>query len=499
MNEAVKAHEKGARKFKPLTAYSHGEQYQLLPFRFSRLDRDREVLVNELGDHLVVPAGTTARLVRRELSKEEDFELYGDLCANFFLCEEEVPAALELLAARYRTKKSFLEGFTALHIFVISLRCDHTCHYCQVSRVSKDRHTYDMSEETIDRGIALMMQSPNPHVTMEFQGGEALLAFDRIVYAIEKTKQEALRYKKKMTYVICTNLAMLTDEMLEYCRDNHVLVSTSLDGPDYIHNSNRPRPGKNSHQLAIEGIERCRVMLGNDRVSALLTTTQLTLQHPVEVVQEYVRLGFANIFLRPISPYGFAVRNERKNKYDTETFLAFYKTALDLIISYNKQGTFIREDYATIILKKILTPFPVGYVDLQSPAGMINKVIVFNYNGQVYASDEARMLAEMKDETFLLGNLHKNSYEELFYGDKAQSFSKAWTNESLAGCSQCAFQTYCGADPVYHHATQGDMYGYRPTSGFCARNMYIIRHLIDLMDRDAEVEQIFWTWVTDKA
>ena len=39
-------------------------------------------------------------------------------------------------------------------------------------------------------------------------------------------------------------------------------------------------------------------------------------------------------------------------------------------------------------------------MDLQSPAGMINGVIVFNYNGKVYATDEARMLAEMKDYTF---------------------------------------------------------------------------------------------------
>jgi hypothetical protein len=32
-----------------------------------------------------------------------------------------------LLATKYRTKKAFLDGFTSLHIFVVSLRCEHSC------------------------------------------------------------------------------------------------------------------------------------------------------------------------------------------------------------------------------------------------------------------------------------------------------------------------------------------------------------------------------------
>jgi len=154
------------------------------------------------------------------------------------------------------------------------------------------------------------------------------------------------------------------------------------------------------------------------------------------------------------------------------------------------------EDYAAILLKKILTPFPVGYVDLQSPAGLINNVIVFNYDGKVFASDEARMLAEMKDDTFCLGSLDTHSYQEIFYGEKARWIAQVWTNEGLAGCSECAFQAYCGADPVFHHATQGDAYGYRPTSGFCRKNMELIRYLIELMNTTPEINRVFRRWIS---
>jgi His-Xaa-Ser system radical SAM maturase HxsB len=310
------------RKFKELGFYDQlpSKEYFLLPFRFHQLNSTKEVLVNEVGDHLVVPNGTVSAIVKRTLSKLDHPELYGDLVANFFISEQRIPALVDLYATRYRTKKAFLDNFTALHLFVVSLRCEHTCHYCQVSRVTQDKGKYDMSLKHIDRGIEYMLRSPNPNITMEFQGGEALLAFDNIVYAVEKTKVLAPIHDKNVTYVICTNLAVMTEEILEYCKANQILISTSLDGPAFVHNQNRRRPGKNSYELAVKGIELSRSILGNDRVSALMTTTNISLEHPVEIVEEYFNLGFRNIFLRPISPYGFALNNEKRNKYETDRF-----------------------------------------------------------------------------------------------------------------------------------------------------------------------------------
>lgn len=484
--------------FYPLTKYIHGTgTYHLLPFRFHRLSVQKEVIVNEVGDFLVVPSGTAEKIIRRQLDAISDRGLYEDLISGFFISEDRVPPLIDIYATRYRTKKSFLDGFTALHIFVITLRCDHSCQYCQVSRVSPDKKAFDMSSRHIDIGIDFMMRSPNPHVTMEFQGGEPLLAFPEIMHAVEKTKELAVKHNKTVTYVICTNLALLDDAILDYCRDNSILISTSLDGPAFIHNRNRRRPGNNSYELTIKGIARAREALGHDRVSALMTTSPFSLQYPTEIVDEYYNQGFKDIFLRPISPYGYAVKNSLQQQFETETFLQFYKSALARIMEYNKGQRMFVEDYAKIILEKILTPFPVGYVDLQSPAGIINNVVVFNYDGNVYASDESRMLAEMGDSTFRLGGLDSSSYEEIFYGAKAEEIALNWATESLAGCSECAFQAYCGADPVRYHATQGDMYGFRPSSAHCVKNMEIIRYLFELIDEDKHAREVFEKWVGD--
>ena len=134
----------------------------------------------------------------------------------------------------------------------------------------------------------MMLQSPSPYLTLELQGGEPLLALDTIKYIVSLAKPGAARLGKELDIVITSNLAFLTDDILDYCKSERIKLSTSLDGPEFIHNANRPRPGGDSYRVAIDGIKRARRALGADQVAALMTTTQLSLQHPVEIIDEYV-------------------------------------------------------------------------------------------------------------------------------------------------------------------------------------------------------------------
>ena len=87
-------------------------------------------------------------------------------------------------------------------------------------------------------------------------------------------------------------------------------MSTSLDGPADLHNKNRPRPGGNSYQLAVKGIKRAQQVLGPDRVCALMTTTEASLDRVDDVIDEYLSVGLHGIFLRPLSLYGFAIKTK---------------------------------------------------------------------------------------------------------------------------------------------------------------------------------------------
>jgi uncharacterized protein len=65
-------------------------------------------------------------------------------------------------------------------------------------------------------------------------------------------------------------------------------------------------------------------------------------------------------------------------------------------------------------------------------------------------------------------------------------------------CSECAFEPFCGADPVFHYATQGDAVGLKPVSGFCIRNMAIFRRLIALLRQDDGTRDILLRWANTR-
>ena len=117
-------------------------EYRFLPFRFIDLD-ERKVLVNEVGEYLVVDQPAFDAFIAKTLPRSSD--VYRDLKSRHFLWDSPSDMPIRLLATKYRTKKGFLAVFTKLHIFVVTLRCDHSCPYCQVSRVSSDREKFDMS------------------------------------------------------------------------------------------------------------------------------------------------------------------------------------------------------------------------------------------------------------------------------------------------------------------------------------------------------------------
>lgn len=479
-------------KFRALEDYGTSEAYSLLPFKFDSLNEENYVLTNMAGEYHVLPSPKLQKLIEKKLSRTD--ESFGVLRSKHFIYYPNEKSPLELLALKTRTKLAKLANFTNLHIFVVSLRCDHSCPYCQVSRQTEDKATFDMTSEIADRALDFVFRSPNPAIKIEFQGGEPLLNFDIVKYVVLKAKLRNLVEKRDLQFVIATTLSLLNEDILVFCKEHDIFLSSSLDGPEDLHNHNRPRPGKNSHQKFIEGLQNARETLGYDRISALMTTTDQSLSRVKDIIDEYLRLGFEGIFLRTLSPYGFAIRTKSFMSYDTDRWLEFYKEGLDYIIELNKSGVRFVEYYSSLILTKMLTSTDPGFVDLMNPSGIGIAAIVFNYDGAVYASDESRMLAEMGDTTFQLGNLLNHTYEEIILSDKLIDPLEESFTLSVPMCADCAFEPYCGADPIYHHAIHKDYVGRKPESAFCKRNMEIFKYLIALMEKDPQVKDIFLGW-----
>jgi uncharacterized protein len=465
--------------------------WQLLPMRFHRLDSDSVVLTNLVGEHVFLTADELIAVTNGTCAEQS---LLARLRAAHLIQVPGETLPAELLAIKLRTRLGRLPDSTGLHIFVVTLRCEHTCRYCQVSRQSEAKSEFDMTEETARRALQFAFRSPSPQLKIEFQGGEPLLNFPLIRWITAEAKRMNASYGKDLAFVIATNLALLDDEMLEFCAAEDVHLSTSLDGPHDLHNGNRRRPGQDSWQQAVVGIRRVQERLGPDRVNALMTTTEAALGRAAEIIDAYADLGLRGVFLRPISPYGFALRRRSGANYDVDRWLAFYADGLNHIVELNQQGISMVEIYASIIAKKMLTNVDPGYVDLTSPAGIGLGALVYNYDGDVYASDEGRMLAEMGDRTFRLGNVHHSSYADVMLSESLLGPLTESIALSAPMCSTCAFEPYCGADPVFHHATAGDFTGHKSLSAFCRRNMGVFTLLLRKMRDEPYFRDLMRRW-----
>lgn len=463
-----------------------------LPFRAICLEGpgQRVLVTNDAGEFVTLSAADFDTFVTGRLGK--DSAVFPDLAARHLLLDGRLETAVRLLATKVRTRKAFLQHGAALHILVPTLRCHQSCLYCQVSRRPMAASGFDMTPDTALMAVDRILESDSPELTVEFQGGEPLLAFNIIQLIVNELRKQAPH--RQVTFSLTSTLHHLTEDMAEFFAAHDFQISASLDGPEDLHDANRPVPGGSAAQRTMTGVRLARKIVGARNVAAITTITKHALNRPEEVVDALVRADFHSLFLRPLSPYGFALRSARRIGYTVSEFQAFYERALSRILWWNGQGVAVEEAYAAILLSHILTPFHSGYVDLRSPAGAGLGVLAYDYDGSVYVSDEGRMLAAAGDPKFRMGSVC-DPMSLLLASEAMRAVAAGGVAEEQPGCRECAFLPYCGADPVHHYAAQGDVRADRLSSDFCRRHMALFQMLFGmLLEGDPSTRAILTNW-----
>ncbi len=481
-----------------------GKGLELLnPFRYGPLG-DRILMTNEVGEFVILTEEDFEKVVEGELPW--DHPTYLELDEKHFFRSD---AVTQELAERYATKNRFLFGGPYLHIVIVTLRCNEVCVYCQASRRDLADHSVDMSPDMARKVVDTIFETPSPSLTIEFQGGEPLVNWTAVKEIIEYSVEKNRTAGKRLEFSLVSNLAMMTDEKLAFLMENNVQICTSLDGPKEIHDANRHLKGGSAHEVTefwMKKIDEAYAARGLDpdlyHVEALLTVTRRTLSHPREVVDEYVRLGRKAIFLRPLNPFGFAVKTFKEIGYTAEEFMAFYTSALDYMLELNQKGVEILERTAAILLTKILTAHDPNYLDLRSPCGAGIGQVAYNFDGKVFTCDEGRMVYQMGDDAFQIGELPSSSYTDLMLSEPVKTLAVASTLEANPLCVECVYKPYCGVCPVYNYAEQGGIFGQLVSNTRCKTYHGTLDYLFGKIgEGNNEVLDFFrkWTIVRDRS
>ncbi len=464
-------------------------------FRFKKMGEDY-LLTNDFGFHFFMSPEHFNQFIEGKMDMES--KMYKELTEKGFTKKPPIYREKELIGIYQRRNKHLFSDGPKLHIMVLTLRCNYSCVYCHASSRNMDSKGFDMDEETAKRTVDFIFSTPAKTMTIEFQGGEPLANWDVLKFIVEYSRKKEETEGKRLHLALVSNLSLMTDRKLDFLIKNRVYICTSIDGPEKIHNKNRPFPGKNSYKETIKWTEKIVKKLAEidkgkkhqPRPGALVTVTKATLDDPKGVIDEYINRGLDSIHFRYLNYLGVAEKSRDTIGYSADEFIDAWKEAMDYIISLNKEGKNFQERESQIILRKMLSDMGIDYTDLRSPCGAALGQMLYNYDGKIFTCDEGRM---MGDEAFLIGDVESSVYEKVVLGNKVKVMATASCLETLP-CDLCVYKPYCGVCPVKHYAYYGNLFPQMKSTDFCKIKTAQFDYLFEKI-KDKEVKNIFLRWI----
>ncbi len=357
----------------------------------------------------------------------------------------------EKIAERFEKRFGFLFNGTSLHIVNPTMRCNQSCVYCYANATNAlGSKEGDLSEETAEKIVDFIFQSPARDITIEFQGGEPLLRFDLVRFMVEKAKEKNAEKGKSILWNVVTNLTLMNDGIAKFLEENRVCLSTSLDGPKEVHEKNRPFTGNGSYEQVLGWIKRLKKDYELGNVGLLPTITRHSLPYAKELVRLYASLGMRDIRPVVLRRIGRAASSWDKIGYSAEQYLCFWKQVVEECIRRTRRGKFMSETTAVLILLKILGKRFPNYTCFSMPCGAGLMQTAYACNGDIYTCDEAKAIG-----LFRLGSAKKQSYKEVYLSPDALNIVQLSSGFSMP-CNECVWHAYCGYCPVTAYAHQGN-------------------------------------------
>jgi uncharacterized protein len=343
----------------------------------------------------------------------------------------------------------------SLHIVVLTKRCNLNCTYCHMNpeSVSASRALYDLQPEIGREIVRFALESPNPTIAFEFQGGEPFLNFSCMVSVVEEARRQNQSISKDLSFSVVTNLMVATDEQLRFCRDEGIRVSYTLNGPEHIHDHYRKtRIDTGSYRRVMNRLQQVMA-----KFPGLVTPTPLCVIDAdnagrlKEMIDFYYDAGFEGLAIVRLKNMGNARRNVLR--FDVTEFLKYYIEGLDYIVARNcASGRTFRERMIPVVLAKVFGQSDVGFVDWRNPCGDISGAITYDYDGEILPADEARSL---RDE-FGLGNVCGIRYRDFLSEKRTFRTMNLSLRDREPQCRECAYNPFCGVMPVISFAKTGN-------------------------------------------
>lgn len=107
------------------------------------------------------------------------------------------------------------------YVLHVTKKCNMNCAYCY-----ETDKTSTYTKQEIKKVLDDIISNSPQEFHLEFLGGEPMLAWDNIVFAVDYLRESG----KSVNYTITTNGTILKSEHIDFIKDNNINFAVSIDG-----------------------------------------------------------------------------------------------------------------------------------------------------------------------------------------------------------------------------------------------------------------------------
>ena len=210
-------------------------------------------------------------------------------------------------------------------IFQLTDKCVLSCKYC-FAKGTHDGKPIVFPDDILEAAIKQAFETHHQYVVFEWTGGEPLLAgisfFEKVVSLQRKY------YNKPYANDVQTSANLLDKDLITYLIDNNFYISTTIDGPQDIHNENRPRQDGGESYTRVQ--ETRSFIASKGKLCGFISTiTKNNLGNEKRMLDCFAQLGMTSFHS---NPYIYYSKNKVK---DQSIALDSYDYARYFIAEFN--------------------------------------------------------------------------------------------------------------------------------------------------------------------
>jgi uncharacterized protein len=190
----------------------------------------------------------------------------------------------------------------------VTNQCNLSCAYCyeygedKIVQTDGGRQPKWMSEETARESVEFLLRESGRSAHLTFFGGETLLNFRVLAYAVGYAQRRAAELGKTIDFSLTTNATLLKPEVIEFLAERDFGVTISIDGPREVQDRFRVfHNGAGSYDLVAPKIKALIARHRSRPIGARVTLTRDTLD--VRGIYEHLtgELGFHEVGFAPVT------------------------------------------------------------------------------------------------------------------------------------------------------------------------------------------------------